>query len=294
MAVLAAMGLAGAACVRRGACDGTTCAAACPRDSARDANGRCACVDGDVPILGACVPPPVADAFCGPAAIVVDSHRGASAGGCVFRACSAGAVLDVLSGACSPQASLRGSAACRDATLPIVESGRSVCVPPDATCPRGTRRAPGAATCTRPPGCPPGTLPDGSSCRSVVTAGGGSSDATGTRVDVGAWAALALGVDGGPGSHELCEPLTQRPSAFGPDVSSGPRTLQIAVSLTFPDQDISRVHALLEARDLGGHPLPPAADALVSADVSSLIELLRGLGGEASTAAVELKVRCVL
>jgi hypothetical protein len=249
-----------------------------------------------VPLLGACVPPPVADAFCGPAAIVVDPRVSGSGGGCVFRSCGPGDVLDLLSGTCAPRGLLSygGAVVCSDPALPIVESGRTVCVPPEATCPRGTRRAPGAATCTRPPACPPGTLPEASSCRPIVTTGGRSIDPSGTRVDVGAWAALALGVDGGRGSPELCQPFAQRPGVFGPDLSPDPRTLQLVVSLTFPDQDISRVHAELQVHDAGGRASPPSVDALALATVSTLVELLRGLGGEASTAAVELEVRCVL
>jgi hypothetical protein len=41
-------------------------------------------------------------------------------------------------------------------------------------------------------------------------------------------------------------------------------------------------------------PLPPAAEGLVIRAVTTLIEPLRGLGGESSTAAVQVEVRCAV
>jgi hypothetical protein len=302
-------------------------AAACPREAAVDSTGRCACADGDVLVVGACVPPAVAEAFCGPAA-----HAGGSGAGCAFRSCSATELLDAVTGACVPRASLpRGGAiACEGATMPIVEDGRSACVPLDATCPRGTRfradasadasadAGAGAGVCVGGPACPAGTLNEGSSCRPVVTSGGRS----GTRVDVGAWAALALGIDGGRGSPWLCQPLAQRPGVFAGDVrdlraasakaratasdaretrdAPGDATcgealpIRISVSATFPDEDISRLHIEVDARGPGARALAPPAVAVISSDVSTLFELLRGLGGEASAAAVGLEVTCTL
>ena len=106
---------------------------------------------------------------------------------------------------------------CSSPAVAIVEAGQSACVAPEAACPRGTRAAAAAPadglsrrTCDRPLACPPGSLADGSTCRPVVTAGGRA----GSRVDVGAWAALALGIHGGPGSAALCRPLAQRPDVF--------------------------------------------------------------------------------
>jgi hypothetical protein len=326
--------LAPAACIRAPACepawDGVSCAAACPREAAVDATGRCACADGDVLALGACVPPPVAAAFCGAAA-----SASPAGGGCAFLSCSSrggGEVLDAITGACVPRASLPhgGSIACEAPTMPIVEEGHAACVPPDATCPRGTtyradadadadadanaNRATRAGVCVRPPACPPGTLNEGTTCRAVVTAGGRS----GRRVDVGAWAALAIGIDGGRGSSWLCQPLAQHPGLFADDradvraagagadgsvgvsVSAGARTaapaVVISVSATFPDEDLSRLHVEVDARSArsGGAPLAPPAVGAISNAVGTLFELLRGLGGEASAAAVGLEVTCTL
>jgi hypothetical protein len=125
---------------------------------------------------------------------------------------------------------------------------------------------------------------------------------------VGAWAALALGIHGGPGSPALCQPLSQRPSLFGAlpvgeaaraAVSDGGapepplRTVRVAVAILLPDQDVSRVHARVQATE-GGHPLSTVAEAFVSETVGSAIEALRGLGGEASAASAEVEVTCAV
>jgi hypothetical protein len=133
----------------------------------------------------------------------------------------------------------------------------------------------------------------------VVTSGGRS----GSRVDVGAWAALALGIHGGRGSDALCQPLAARPSLFGAALGPGLRAadagvaeaaVHVAVSIALPDQDVSRLHAEVHARGPDGGPVSPAAEALVSASVGTLLEALRSLGGEASAASVELEVSCTV
>lgn len=295
-------------CARGPACDGLACAAACPREAAVDASGRCACADGDVAVLGACVPLRAADAYCGPG-----ERMDPASATCVFRACDAGAALDVASGACTPRGLLPhgGAIACAAGSTSIVEAGRTVCAAPAAGCPRGT--APEGRACRSAPACPPGAIAEGLSasggaCRPVVTAGGRA----GRRVDLGAWAALAIGVDGGVGAAALCQPLAQRPSAFGvheaatatdaaegdasapqgPAVGLSNGQISVAVAVMVPNQDVSRVHSEVRARDATGRELDAAAEALVSDTVSSLVEMLRGLGGEASSAAVELEVRC--
>jgi hypothetical protein len=228
------------------------------------------------------VPPAVGDAFCGPAA-----RMGAT--GCAFRLCQRDEVIDVATGSCLARSLLghEGTSPCGEGLAPLVESGRIACVPPDATCPRGTRRE--EADCARAPLCPPGTLPDGSGCRPVVTAGASSGT---SGVDVGAWVALVLGIDGGPGTSALCAPLLQRPATFGLEdgVSA---TLNIRVALEVPNQDISRVHAAASA-DVAGRALPPPGMTVLVSAVDSLVEALRSLGGMASTAAVEVGVHCGL
>jgi hypothetical protein len=127
-------------------------------------------------------------------------------------------------------------------------------------------------------------------CRPIVVAGGRM---TGRRVDIGAWSALAIGIDGGRGSAELCRPLAQRPSLFG--LPRGENvTLRIRVALSVPDEDLSRLNAEIRSRDAQGHPFPGPIEALVSDAVGTLLEPLRSLGGEASTASLVLEVRCTV
>jgi hypothetical protein len=329
---IAASAAGASGCAHARPCNGVSCAAACPRDSTVDASGRCACTEGDVLVLGACVPLAEGEAFCGPA-----GHVDARGTGCAFRECGPGESLDVASGACVPRGAPGhgGPAACPGA-FPIVERGAAACIPAEAACPRGSELGPDGRACVGDPVCPPGSLLDGRACRPIVTTGGRLS---GGRVDVGAWAALALGIDGGLGARVLCQPLAQRANLFPqmpPPVTlverppgdagatdgaatdpagttdpaaaleaagaprpkaaraadDGPPLLRVAVKLFVPDQDVSRVHADVQVRDAAGHALSPAAEAFVTGTVGTLVELLRGLGGESSTAAVQLEVRC--
>jgi hypothetical protein len=190
----------------------------------------------------------------------------------------------VVSGGCVGVAALE-FAACGEHERPLVENERLSCVPPDATCPRATRRT--GDRCRRPAACPPGSLPDQDSCRPVVLAGARDR----SRVDVGVWTALALGIDGGPGTPALCQPLSQRPTLFGVTPET-PLHVDIGVTLTLPDQDISALSAQITATDSRGVPLSADADAAVVDATMALLELLRGLGGESSAAAVGVHVRC--
>jgi hypothetical protein len=235
--------------------------------------------------------------------------------GCVFRACTGSDALDVASGTCVPQAGV-AIAACGPALAPIVSDGRVACVAPDERCPRGTRLD--ADRCVRPVQCPPGSLPDARSraptCRPVATLGsspgGESSAGENVTVDVGAWAALVLGADGGPGAAQLCRPLAQRPDAFGAWRAlglskSGPSAVRLRISLTFPDQDVARVHASVEVKPDAppGSPEPAGplfssagqpAQAAADEAVATLLEPLRGLGGDSSAREVKVEVRCPL
>jgi hypothetical protein len=240
------------------------------------------------------VPPAVADAYCGAAARATES-------GCVARTCSAGEEIDVSTGACGPASgSLASSSVCGDGGAPVFSGGHPGCVPSAATCPRGTARIPHhGSSCARLATCPPGSLAEtfgaldaGTTlCRAIVTAGVRDGLA---RVDVGAWAAIALGADGGPGSDDLCAPLLLRPDAFAlPEGTPGAIAIRIVVSS--PDEDLTRVHARVEAAlssEAGDRPLSPEAASLVELSVATMLEPLRSLGGEASTAALELNVTC--
>jgi len=252
--------------------------------------GRCACAPGETLELGSCVPAAVGDAFCGPAAR-------AGIDGCTFRRCGGDDAVDIATGACVPRAAVAraGSFACAPGTVATPEGGELSCLPADATCPRGTEFASGR--CVRRPVCPAGSLAFAGKaaagrvvCVPVVSAGGRT---TGERVDVGAWAAIAIGVDGAEGSPDLCRPIAQRPLAFGlaPDASL---VVHVRVEISIPDEDVSRVRAAATARGEGGARLPASGESVVSDAVGSALELLRGLGGEASTGVVAAEVRCVV
>jgi hypothetical protein len=260
--------------------------------------------------------------------------------GCVFRSCGRGEALDLTTGSCVPQAGLAGlpsvlrAGACPEGTSAVATVGRLACLDAEATCPRGTRLDSSSKRpiCARPPQCPPGTLPDGRgpliptvapTCRPIVSVG-----PDGRRsVDVGGWAALVLGVDGGPGTDDLCRPLLQRPDVFGlqpqpaapaqdeePDAGSSDADraqadagaagaasaagavggVRLLIWLTFPDQDIARVHArgIQASASRGPSGTEAEANRLVTEAVETLLEPLRGLGGEASAAEARVEVRC--
>jgi hypothetical protein len=103
---------------------------------------------------------------------------------------------------------------------------------------------------------------------------------------------LVIGADGGQGSRDLCRPLEQRPELFAAMEDGGAPAVQIRVHLSFPDQDLTRLSADIEGRDAQGRALQGSARRSVDDAVGSLVELLRGLGGEASAASVDVDVRC--
>ena len=269
-------------CHPRAPCAGSACTATCPRDATPDGSGRCTCRDGTVNVLGACVVPAVADAYCMPPA------RSTASGGCAMPVCASTDAVDMETG-CVPLSGLLagGAAACpADAAL-VVDARRASCIPRDAACPRGTT-AQGAA-CVSPMTCPAGSLARAGACVPIVTRGVHGVP----RVDVGAWAAYVLGIDGGDGAPTLCRPIAAHPAPFA--LAAGDKVpLAIRVALAFPDVDVASVHATVAVSATGGHALPPAAVALVESSVGSLVEPLRGLGGEASAGMVELEVRCLV
>ncbi len=213
--------------------------------------------------------------------------------GCAARVCAPDEALDIASGACAPRAGVRGApASCPDAAVVVDRRGAAACLRSADTCPHGTRRE--GERCARPPACPPGTLPESAGCRAFVSAGAGPS--TAPRVDVGAWAAIALGIDGGPGSDDLCRDVARRADAF--DLEPGEtRSTLIHIALTIPDQDTTRASATVHLQIADGAngspgPAPPAAGEVVERAVASRVEPFRGLGGEASTAGFEVAVHC--
>jgi hypothetical protein len=296
-------GAAVAACVRtggaggaEGTCAGIACGGACPRDATVDANGRCACNRGEVLVLGACVPPPVADGYCGPAARATGDRDT-----CAFPVCASTQVVDVDTGCVSLASLARGGPTDCGPGAIVVAGRRAVCVAPDAACPPGTRamRTAGTAdgkntegTCEHPASCPPGALPAGGVCRPVVLRGAGGTG--GERVvDLGAWTALVLGVDGGPGTADLCRPLQLHPAELG--VAPGESlAVTLRIALEAPGQDVAAVHARVDARGGGTRGLAPLAWTLADRGLRALVELLRGLGGQTTTASVGVEVRCLV
>jgi hypothetical protein len=79
--------------------------------------------------------------------------------------------------------------------------------------------------------------------------------------------------------------------------------LRLLISIDIPDQDIARVHARVQA-DLpvagsspggrGGNSAPAEVQNSAQSAVETLLEGLRGLGGEASAASVKVEVRCLI
>lgn len=246
------------------------------------------CRDGTVPLLGACVAPSVGDAWCGPSA------RMSSSGACVFRACAADEALD-LDGSCDPLGSIvRTGPPCPAGAALVVAAHRTACVPAGDACPRGSRLLQGGAAKTSPSGdgraiCAPTAFPRLDASRPI---------------DIGAWAGSVMGRSGGPGSPETCRALAQRPDLFG--LAPG-QSLSVRLSLRIfvPDEDLSRVYAEVRTEPA----LPPSADALARAAVSSSLEALRGVGsgsagqgprqedrpggaGEATAGVVDLRLAC--
>jgi hypothetical protein len=270
-------------------------AAACPRSAVRGASGRCTCEDGMLLAMGACVESKVADAFCAPAARM-------TADGCAFNPCDPDREVDLATGECISRSSVLASI-CPDGEFAAVAASRSFCISNDASCPRATTRAagnPAGPLCLRGARCPPGSLSDAGSCRPLVFSRDrpvgtpvASSD-LGNRltVDLGTWAARALGPSGGEGSPELCRPLQMRPALFPVEHGGASVPLDIQVAVSVPKQDVTQTYASVAVR--APQPLSTQAEGAVTAAVDSLVELFRALGGEATAASASVRVRCTV
>lgn len=254
-------------------------------------------------VAGACVSPAFADAFCGKGARYRD-------GACVFVACPETQLLDVASGTCVPSRTAREIAsadriaifaheglACTAPASPVIDGARVTCLPEAALCPRGTRLAAGGGRCDPSLACRAGEIADpdgrhvgaGAGCIALLAEG---SRGGAYAVDVGAWTRAALGRDGGEGTSSLCQPLALRAATFGVDARHAINA-RIVVELRFPESDVTLARATVVASDAAsGAPVPPAAAVLVEASVRGLVDALRALGGEASTAATKTTVRC--
>jgi hypothetical protein len=117
-------------------------------------------------------------------------------------------------------------------------------------------------------------------------------------VDVGVWAAFALGVDGGWGKDDVCRGIARRADLF--ELAPGDsRSLVVHITLTIPDDDTTRTVATVGVGlegTAGATPSRPPSGAteIIERAVAGLVEPFRGLGGESSTAALDLRVRCAV
>lgn len=162
----------------------------------------------------------------------------------------------------------------------------------------------------RAPRCPAGSLASAGRCRPILV----PRYAGMPVVDLGAWASIVLGIDGGPGSSDLCRPLEGAPATFGVERGQS-LVVELRVAITVPDEDISRVRADVDvnAEVYAGppkaepakpeptkadadtaRPLPPAAGPAAAASVGSLLEALRGLGGQSIATRTEVAVQCTI
>jgi hypothetical protein len=113
-----------------------------------------------------------------------------------------------------------------------------------------------------------------------------------TRVDLGTFLALAVGRDGGAASPDLCRPLALRALLFGV-AAEHLHGIKLRLTVTAPDQDLTRLvvatQAYGDSRSLG---LSVGLENDLRAAAATLLEPLRGVGGEASAAETTLEIAC--
>jgi len=264
--------------------------AGCPR--APETLGATACESGLVMLGGACIPLRLAEQFCGRASTPRPG------GGCARTACAPGEALDLEHGICLPQSSvyltlLHGQPrdeddtripTCRDGRM-TSRNGRLACAKGPRSCGRGERFVPTAdaaadvGACEMVPVCGAGEMYDAQATHACVRL------VRGGALDVGTWARLAIGTDGGEGTNAFCAPVRAAmlgSSAFGVDPA------HFQVRLVVPDNDVTQASSRLVARP--GTPTV-AADA-AERSLEELVEMLRFHGGTALAASVSLDVSC--
>ena len=240
------------------------------------------CGSARVALNGACVEPAVADRYCGKFSTFV-------AGACVPKPCPDGQVLDLGTGACLGARALRELGArvhvvfeegqtlgCHEGALLQVANGHPWC----------RELGPPEPLAAGPGPCGAGEARDGLLGRCVRLVRDGA-------VDVAAWTRAVLGANGGLATPELCGRISQDPSALGLP-SGGEAATILTAALVFPNNDVTQVHARTSAQDEGGRALPATSRALVDEAIAARVDALRALGGVASAASVEVRVRCVV
>jgi hypothetical protein len=261
--------------------------ASCPPGAQLVRTG-CACRSDLRLVLGACTSSRIADATCG-AAAKPDGDR------CLPRAaCERGRARDLRSGECLPAREVRAIA---------VAGGMLVADDERLTCPTGRELAVATGDpnghsarlgCVpRPapasgPACPAGAIASsGGACMRVYERAPSSGE--GARVDVGQWLEAVVGPDGGDGAPPLCGALARGAATLDPAAAPD---LRLAVSLVFPDNDVSLV--AFRGGDAGGAARGPSPAVTAELDrfLQPRIEALRALGGTASLASITTVVRC--
>jgi len=279
---------------QKGAIGGRCVEIVCPTAAHLDDHSpaSCVCAEGSTVIAGACVPYKLADAFCGHAATAQPG------GGCARKKCEPGQALDLDHGLCLPEAAGRATMVSASNRIDEEETRRPSCLygtlvshgPTNQlscamgpmSCGRGQHFVRAgvdaglalSGTCESPPPCGAGELFDdvASACVRVVREGQSSF-----IVDVGAWARLALGVDGAEGQNGFCAPV-RATGAQG----------RFQIELTFPNNDVTQASARLNQRP---GTLPNTSDA-AERSLEQLVEALHYFGGTATAASVSLEVAC--
>jgi len=109
---------------------------------------------------------------------------------------------------------------------------------------------------------------------------------------VGAWAASSYGPDGGNGAPAFCNAFTRKPWSFGVNEGSS-AMVRVAVTLTFPQQEIAR--GTVQTRTVfagSGTVVPQKGAADVDAAARAALTPLVDQGGRATVPSVTTTVRC--
>ena len=223
-------------------------------------------------LLGACVPPAIAEQACGAASI-------ATLDGCAARpACGPGRARDLANGQCVPVREVRALATSlgmlvdEDQTVECPDGGELATAYVDEGTP-GPRL--GCLPPSRPRAvtCPASSLADRAGACVRVSEGG--------RVDAVRWLQAAIGSEGGPGASPLCSALEQGAGALAVNATV---EVRVELGLEFPDNDVSQVIARVQGSGAAVRELEHV--------LAPFVEALRMLGGTANQASITAAVHC--
>ena len=143
------------------------------------------------------------------------------------------------------------------------------------------------------PRCGRGELYDERASLCVPVRARGGDDGR-SLVDVGTWLRLAIGPDGGDGARSFCQPLALHVAEAGLKPGD-PLVARVDVELRVPDDDVRAAYATVDGvSEETGERLSDAALARLDTSTRPLVAALRALGGEATTAAATVHVRCAV